>query len=63
MVSDNLETFADLNGHYKCGQRCGIQEFGGGGAWAGDFSPVGADDAPPQAGKQSRLELTCPFES
>jgi RHS repeat-associated protein len=35
MVSDNPETFADLDGHYKC--ECGIPEAGGGG-WAGDES-------------------------
>ncbi len=45
MASDNPETFADLNGHYKCGPSCRGAVFdGGGGGWAGDFSPTGGGD-------------------
>lgn len=50
MVSDNPESFVDLDGHYACGPSChgksGDELVGsqGGGGWAGGFSTENYDD-------------------
>jgi RHS repeat-associated protein len=44
MVSDNPETFADLDGHELCGPACHGAAAGGGGGWAGDFDSTNYND-------------------